>query len=362
MSKNPLDSLRAQINRIDEQLQRLINERGEIGKQIAELKRSGGGDEPSMYVPEREEAVLAAVRGRNADAAIPDDDMLRIFREVISATRAVEKIIKVAILGPQGTYTEEAMYKHFGHSIEPVFQPSIDDVFTAVENERADFGVVPVENSSEGVVASTLDCIIESSLSICGEIELTIRHALLSNVSERSAIKTVYGHPQALAQCRKWIGKNLPHASIEAAKSSSDAVQQAKGSDSAAAIAGELAAELYEIDLHAANIQDLSGNTTRFLVVGNISVGATGTDKTSLLLSQEHRPGALFELLKPFNDLKVDMTKIESRPSRGGLWQYVFFIDFIGHVEDEKIVKLLEQIKSKASLFRILGSYPRSAR
>ena len=350
--------LRDKIDQIDIELQTLINRRIEIGKEIADIKRQSG-DLPKFLVPEREAKILRDVARRNVGAPLETERMIRIFAELISLTRAAESDIGVALLGPEGTYTQEAAIKHFGHAIEISYQSTILEVFRAVEAGRAEFGVVPVENSSEGIVASTLDCISESSSQICGEIDLKIHHSLLSCGDDLESIETIVAHPQSIGQCRRWIAKNAPHAETKTATSNAEAARRIIGDPKAAAIASAAAAEIYDLKVLRANIEDQSGNTTRFLIIGNIETKSTGGDKTSILISRQNRPGSLLELLKPFAEHGISMTKIESRPSRASLWDYVFFIDFEGHTEDDNVVALLQELRSIATLFKLLGSYPK---
>ncbi len=353
-----LESLRKEIDEIDVRIQELINRRVKIGKTVASIKRKSG-DNPQFFVPEREAQILRDVARRNKDAPLETERMVRIFREVISATRASESDLKIALLGPEGTYTQEAAIKHFGHAVSVAYQSTIADVFTSVETGRAEFGVVPVENSSEGVVAMTLDRIAESTCRICGEIEMSIHHSLLSSEGDLDRISTVIAHPQALAQCRRWIAKNIPHAETRSASSNADAARRAAEDSETCAIASAAAAEVYGLDVVHRNIEDQRGNTTRFLIIGHAETKPSGYDKTSILVSQHNRPGSLLELLRPIADHGVSMTKIESRPSKISLWDYVFFIDFEGHVADDNISALLKELEEMSSLFKLFGSYPR---
>ena len=358
-NKSKLSGLRGEIDSLDVQIQELITRRAELGKRIAEVKREGTSN-PQYFVPEREAYVLKQVSERN-NGPISDESMFAIFREIMSATLAVEQLTRVAILGPEGTFTQQAAIKQFGHSIESVLRPTIEEVFNAVEAERADFGVVPVENAFEGVVNSTLDRIVESNLSLCGEIQLKVHHCLLSTGSELDKIKRVLAHTQAIAQCRRWLDRNMPNAEVETVSSNAEAVVRAKDDKNLAAIASRTAGQIYNMNLLRSNIEDRVGNTTRFLVIGTIKTKPTGTDKTSILLSQQDRPGALLRLLEPIARHNISMTKIESRPSRKAMWDYVFFIDFEGHADDPAIAALLKELEEEATLFRLLGSYPRCA-
>ncbi len=266
----------------------------------------------------------------------------------------------IGFLGPEGTFTEAAAFKHFGHAVSVVPLDSIDAVFREVESGAAQFGVVPVENSTEGVVNHTLDMFIRSNLSICGEVQLRIHHFLMAAQEDMEKIRRVCSHPQSLAQCRKWLDSNLASAEREAVSSNAEAARLASKDPDAAAIAGEVAAELYDLKLLARNVEDEPDNTTRFLVIGTQSVPRTGNDKTSVVFSAKNRPGALYELLESFKKRDINMTRIESRPSRSGLWEYVFFIDVDGHASDDRVEAALSDIDAHASFFKVLGSYPRS--
>ena len=356
-----LESLRKEIDCIDAELQNLLNERAEIGKKVAEVKEAS--ENPQYFVPERETQILRNVVDRN-QGLFPNESLVQIFREIISATRALEYPARIAILGPEGTFTQYAAQRHFGHSINAVFQTTIDDVFAAVESGRADYGVVPVENSTEGVVANTLDCLLESSLLLCGEIELEIHHALIGTAADISEIQYVNSHSQTIAQCRKWLHRNLPNAELRQFSSNAEAVVAAKKADDSAvaAIAGEVTAQIYDMQIIRKHIQDQTGNSTRFLVIGKTETRSTQHDKTSVLLSKQNEPGSLLKLLEPIARHNISMTKIESRPSRKTTWEYVFFIDFEGHAHDANVAALLAELKSEATLFRLLGSYPTSVK
>ena len=354
-----LKSLRKEIDAIDNKIQDLIKERANLGLEVAKIKRTD--EVPRFYSPEREAAILRRVAERN-DSPLPDFNVTQIFREIISATRSLESLTRIAILGPEGTFTEAAARQHFGHAFEAIFQPTINDVFSAVEVDRAEFGVVPVENSTEGVVNSTLDCLVDSPLKLCGEVEMPIHHSLLSDGIDIKSITSVLAHPQAIAQCRRWLNRMLPDIELVSVSSNAEAVRLIKGSPSQAAIASEIAAKIHEVNVLSSNIEDASRNTTRFLVIGHSESKPTGYDKTSILISQKDQPGALVNLLMPFADRNINMSKLESRPSRQEMWNYVFFIDFEGHAADKEIVELFKEVKKSATLFKFLGSYPRCAR
>ena len=355
MNAADMKSLRAQIDEIDIALQKLVEDRMRLGLRIAESKSKQS--KPQYFVPEREAEVLKNVRQRCSDD-MPVDRIEHIFREIISATRALESPLKIAILGPEATFTHAAADLHFGHAYEGLFQTTINDVFSAVEVGRADFGVVPVENSIEGVVNHTLDCLLDSSLQLCGEIEMRVHHDLISNALSLGDVTSVYAHPQALAQCRHWLNRRLPGTDLIPSNSTAEAVKMICEIEGAAAIGSKAAADLYGVDVLYPNIEDKQNNTTRFLVIGTIGTEPTGNDKTSILLSKSNEPGSLFKLLEPFATYGVNMTKIESRPSQKEMWDYVFFIDFYGHAQDEKVKSLFSELRDRASLFKLLGSYP----
>lgn len=352
-----LDRLRDRIDALDEQVQALLNERASLAQQVAESKRKLEPD-AVFYRPEREAEVLKKVRQRNS-GPLPDDDMVRLFREIMSACLALEQRLTIAYLGPEGTYTQAAALKKFGHSVELKSLPAIDEIFREVEAGGASFGVVPVENSSEGVINHTLDMFMRSPLKICGDVELRIHHQLLSCGTALDRIQRVCAHQQALAQCREWLDRNLPHVERTAVSSNAEAARQARDDGSIAAIAGDTAAEVYGLTVVARNIEDDPNNTTRFLVVGPHSAERSGSDKTSLMVTVHNRPGALYSLLEPIARHGVSMTRIESRPSRLSKWDYVFFLDVEGHVEDDKVAAALEALRSEATLLKVLGSYPR---
>lgn len=353
-----LESLRKEIDAIDIELQELIVRRAKLGERIGKIK--GKQADPQYFVPERESQILNQVLSRNNDSPLSDKHMVQIFREIISATRALEQPLKIAILGPAGTFTQAAAHRHFGHSIEAVFRPTIGDVFNAVELDRASYGVVPVENSSEGVVNSTLDRLFDSRLQLCGEIEIPVEHSLISQTNGLAELNRVYAHPLALAQCSNWLNRNLPDVELNSVSSNARAVQIILEEVDAAAIASQTAAEMYGVNVLRTNIENHANNTTRFLVIGKIATEPTGRDKTSILVSKKNEAGSLVHLLEPFARFKIDMLKIESRPSRKEMWEYVFFIDFEGHVNDEKVRRLFTELKDRAPLFKLLGSYPRS--
>jgi len=353
-----LSEVRGKIDAIDEQIQALISERANLALEVARVKRARGEPEEGFFRPEREVEVLRMVKQRN-QGPLADDDLARLFRELMSVCLALQLPIRVAFLGPAGTFTQAAAYKHFGHSIVAVPLAAIDEIFREVESEQAHFGVVPVENSTEGVISHTLDMFNRSRLRICGEVDLRIHHHLLTNDGSKAGLECVYAHPQALAQTREWLDANLPGVSRVAVSSNAEGARRAAAEGQAsAAIASEAAAEIYGLGLCCRNIEDEPDNTTRFLVIGRQTSRPTGNDRTSLLVVGHNRPGMLHTLLEPFNRHHLSMTRIESRPSRQGLWDYMFFIDIEGHEEDDKVAMALQAMKREAVVVKVLGSYP----
>ncbi|MCF6281423.1 MAG: prephenate dehydratase [Candidatus Polarisedimenticolaceae bacterium] len=353
-----LKATRERIDQLDRDIQQLINQRAEAAQEVARIKLKSD-PHAVFYRPEREASVLREVKARN-EGPISDEEMARLFREIMSCCLALEQPLKIAFLGPDGTFTQTAALKHFGHSVSTLSVGSIPDIFAEVESGACHYGVVPVENSTEGVVSHTLDTFMKSPLKICGEVTLRINQHLLSNAESLDEIKTIYSHQQSLAQCRGWLDRHLPNAERIAVGSNAEAARRAAEEQGTAAIAGETAAEIYKLTKLAINIEDEPGNTTRFMVIGKNDVGPSGHDKTSLLLSSKNESGGLHALLAPLAINGISMTRIESRPSRQGIWEYVFFIDINGHRDDEKVAAALSDLDNKASLFKVLGSYPRA--
>jgi chorismate mutase/prephenate dehydratase len=356
-SSPSLGEIRKQIDAIDDQVLELLNRRAGCAQKVAEIKQAEGED-GCFYRPEREVEVLRRMVGRNP-GPLSNEAVARFFREVMSACLALEKPLAVAFLGPVGTFTQQAAYKHFGHAIQAQPYPAIDEIFRAVEGGACQFGVVPVENSTEGVITHTLDSFLRSPLLIAGEVALRIHHNLMGRQADLAKIRKVYSHQQSLAQCRQWLDRALPHAERFSASSNAEAARLAAQEPDSAAIAGEVAAELYGLDLLERNIEDEPDNTTRFLVVGRQAVGPTGADKTSLLISTRNSPGALYQTLEPLARHGISMSKIESRPSRRGTWDYVFFIDVEGHRQDGALAQALQELEGNVLMLKILGSYPR---
>lgn len=343
---------REQIDAIDEQLLKLVSERAGHARAIGELK--GGGP---IYRPEREAQILRRLLELNP-GPLSGEAVTAIFRTVMSNCRALEKELAVAFLGPLGTYSEEAAIKQFGGLGSPVQCATIDEVFRMVETGHADYGVVPVENSTEGAIGRTLDLLVGSPLQVCGEVDLPVHHNLLSKAQDKAQIRTVYSHAQSLSQCHEWLNSNLPNANRQAVASNAEATRLAAEQPDAAAIASRRAGEIYGLNVLAENIEDDPRNTTRFLVVANHDVAPSGRDKTSLAIATRNVPGAVVELLTPLAQNGVSMTKLESRPSHAGLWEYVFFVDIEGHRNDSKVAQTLKLIEAKASFLKVLGSYP----
>ena len=355
-----LKALRDQIDAIDEKIQALINERARCAQQVAIAK--GTDRRPvEFFRPEREAQVLRAIVERNS-GPLTDEEMVRLFREIMSACLAQEEPLKIGYLGPEGTFTQSAVYKHFGHSVRALPLATIDEVFHEVESGSADFGVVPVENSTAGTVNHTLDNFLMSPLKICGELELRIRQHLLGTMDSLDKVVRVCAHPQSLAQCRAWLKEYLNDAELVEVSSNAEGARRARDEAGTAAIAGDAAAEVYGLEKLIADIEDRADNTTRFLVIGRELFSPSGDDKTSLLLStvDTDDAGALYKLLGPLAKYGINMSRIESRPSRRRKWHYVFFIDIDGHAEDPNMAKALKDLEKNAQLFRVLGSYPKA--
>jgi len=357
--KDQLADIRKRIDEIDKSMQTLISERAQCAANVAKVKQQQG-ETGHFYRPEREAQVLRAVMERNT-GPLTDESIAGIFREIMAACLAHEKPLKVAFLGPEGTYTHCAAVKHFGSLIETRPVESIEEVFRVVEADSANFGVVPVENSSAGVINHTLDLFMKSSLTISGEVALRIRHNLLSSVASLQDIKRVYAHQQSLSQCNLWLDKHLPNAERIAMSSNAQAVLLVKdNADNTAAIGGVMAAELYGVPVVEADIEDEPDNTTRFAVIGQHKSPPSGEDRTSLLVFVHNKPGSLYDLLKPLADRGISMSNIESRPSRRGVWDYVFFIDVDGHRDDEVVKQAISEIEKASAMVTVLGSYPKA--
>lgn len=355
-----LGNIRERIDSIDAQIHSLLNDRARFA-QLVGISKAASGRAVDFYRPEREAEVLRKALDRN-QGPLRNEEIARLFREIMSACLAQQEPLKVAFLGPEGTFTQAAVLKHFGSSVRALPLPAIDEVFHEVEGGIADFGIVPIENSSEGTVNHTLDMFLNSPLKICGEVELRIHHHLMGRMSALADIERVCAHPQALAQCRGWLDDQIPDVERVPVSSNAEGARRARDERGSAAIASRAAAEIYGLNLLADEIEDRPDNTTRFLVVGRKLFSASGADRTTLLVSASGTDdsGALFRLLEPLAEHKINMTRIESRPSRKRKWDYVFFIDVEGHVSDTPLAKALVSLEKRASLFKILGSYPRA--
>ncbi len=351
-----LDDLRASIDAVDTELLALINRRAELAKRVADVK-ARDGDKATYLRPEREAQVLRRLTAANP-GPLGDASVVLFFRELMSACLAIQRQLKVAYLGPSGTFTETAAFKQFGHGVSAVACHSIAEVFREVEVKACDFGVVPVENSLEGVVNNTLDSFVETPLKICGELELPIHHQLLSNAEADTQIQRVYGHQQALAQCRAWLDTHLAQADRVAVSSNGEAARRAAEESATAAIAGTAAGDIYALNNLAANIEDDPSNTTRFLVIGYDVIAASGKDKTSVLFSTENKPGALHYALSAFAEAGISLTRIESRPARGLMWEYLFFVDIEGHAAEDSVARALAELEGRSAMTKLLGSYP----
>jgi chorismate mutase/prephenate dehydratase len=354
-----LSGLRAEIDGIDRQMLELLNRRACCAQEVGNIK-SRHGEAGFLYRPEREAQVLRRIAELNRDLGgpLPEGTVRQIFREVMSACLALELPLKVTYLGPAGTFSESASRSHFGSAPTFLPQASIDDVFRAVESGHAHYGVVPVENSVEGAVGSTLDLLLAHPLQVCGEVQLRIHHHLLSRAPELGAIHRLYSHAQSLAQCHEWLNHNLAHVPRVPVASNAEAARIAAEDPESCAIAGKAAAELYGLSTLAINIEDDSNNSTRFFVIARHGADPSGRDKTSLVCSAPNRPGAMLGLLEPLARHGVDMSRLQSRPAPGGMWEYVFYIDLIGHQNDAPVAAALAELREQAGFLKILGSYP----
>jgi chorismate mutase/prephenate dehydratase len=347
--------VRDRIDALDRDILRLISERAACAKEVARLKAANG--DTQFYRPEREAAILRRIKEQNP-GPLDGEEVARLFREIMSACLALEQPLAVAYLGPAGTFTQAAALKHFGHSVSTIPLGDISDIFREVEAGSCHFGVVPVENSTEGVISHTLDMFMRSPLRIAGEVSLRIHHHLMSRQADLADVRTVFSHQQSLAQCRGWLDRHLVNAERVAVGSNAEAARMAANESGCAAVAGEAAAEIYDLKLLANRIEDEPGNTTRFLVIAKGDSPASGCDKTSLLLSCRNESGGLHRLLSPLAQHGITMTRIESRPSKRGIWDYVFFVDIQGHRDDGVVTKALDSLRKEALLFEVLGSYP----
>ena len=352
MSAAELERLRGEIDRLNENILELLNERARLARAVGSLKVG------QAYRPEREAQVLQRMKELN-QGPLSGENVALIFREIMSACLALERPITVSYLGPKGTFSERAAMKHFGLAAETVPVPSIDEVFRHVESGAADFGVIPVENSTEGAVGRSLDLMPQTSAKVCGEVIVRIHHHLMAKqAGDIGAVKRVFSHGQSLAQCHEWLNANMPKAERVAVSSNAEAARRAAEEAGSAAVAGEMAAEHYGLTILASNIEDEPNNTTRFLVLGDYEPKPSGRDKTSLVLSARNRAGAVYEMLTPFAKRGVSMTKFESRPSKVAVWEYLFFVDIEGHRDSQHVAEALEEVGGIAGYIKVLGSYP----
>lgn len=354
MSDDKLSPLRQKIDAIDAQILDLLNQRARVAQEVGHVKAETNAP---VFRPEREAQVLRKAAERNPGPLL-GTDIQTIFREVMSACRALEKRVVVAYLGPQGTFSEQAVYQQFGHAVEGLPCVSIDEVFRDAEAGTADFGVVPVENSSEGVINRTLDLLLQTTLRISGEISIPVHHSLMTKSGGMQGVTRICAHSQALAQCNAWLNQNYPSIERQAVASNAEAARMAGEDLSVAAIAGEIAGQQYSLQTVNAHIQDDPHNRTRFAVIGRLQTAPSGRDQTSIVLSVPNKAGAVYNLLAPLARHGVSMTRFESRPARMGSWEYYFYVDLEGHEQDEKVAKALAELKENAAFFKLLGSYP----
>jgi chorismate mutase/prephenate dehydratase len=348
--------LRDQIDQIDHELIALLAKRANLALEVGKIKHETGG---SVFRPEREKQVIEKVQKANPGPLKPES-IAAIWIEIMSGCRAIEAVQKIAYLGPAGTFSESAAFKIFGHSIDTMPCVSLDEVFRSVELGQAEFGVVPIENSSEGAISRTLDLLLESKLTISGEVALPIKHHLLNQTGTFKGIEQILAHPQALAQCQQWLNQHVPGIQRQAVSSNAEGARQAAQDSKIAAIAGESAQFQYGLKVVASEIQDDAHNRTRFVIIGKSVCPATGRDQTSLVLSVANEPGAVYQLLSPLASNGVSMSRLESRPARKGTWEYHFFIDIEGHSSDTNVAKALKELQTVAAYYKCLGSYPKS--
>ncbi|MET3117305.1 chorismate mutase/prephenate dehydratase [Undibacterium sp. GrIS 1.8] len=354
MSDNKLFPLRQKIDAIDTQILSLLNERARVAEEVGHVKAETNAP---VFRPEREAQVLRSVAERNP-GPLASQDIQLIFREIMSACRALERRVVVAFLGPVGTFSEQAVYQQFGHAIQALPCVSIDEVFRATEAGTADFGVVPIENSTEGAINRTLDLLLQTSLAISGELAIPVQHSLMTKTGTMDGVTRICAHSQALAQCQAWLNQHYPHIERQAMASNAEAARIASGDATMAAIASEIAGQQYQLGVVSAHIQDDPHNRTRFAVIGRLQTTPSGKDQTSLVLAVPNKAGAVYNLLAPLSKHGVSMTRFESRPARTGNWEYYFYVDVEGHVMDEKVAKAMTDLNNNAAFFKILGSYP----
>ena len=356
MTEARLKDLRAEIDRLDDEILSLLNRRAQAVVEVGKIKSERN---LRFYVPEREVEILRRISAANP-GPFPNDALKAVYREIISASLSLEKPLSVAFLGPRATFTHLACLKHFGESAGYLPQINVSEVFDAVERGVADFGVVPIENSSEGIVSNTLDMFVDHNLQICGEILVEVAHDLLSVTGDLEHVKKVYSHPHAISQCRGWLERNLRSIPVFDVESTGRAAELAADDPSSAAIAGEAAAKIYGLKSIRKRIQDNTNNVTRFIIIGKIAPKRTGNDKTSILFAARDEVGALHLMLEPFAKYQVNLTKIESRPVKTKAWEYLFFLDMEGHISAEPVAKAVDELRTRAQYLKILGSYPRA--
>lgn len=357
-----LGELREQIDQIDQQILELVSKRAECAAQVAEVKQQNPSSDAVFYRPEREAQVLRGIMEKNP-GPLGGEEVARVFRQIMSSCLALEQPMQIAFLGPEGTFTQAAALKHFGHSVISKPLHSIDEVFREVESKSAHYGVVPIENSTEGMVHHTLDMFRNSPLKICGEVELRVhQHLLAAEGVDLENLSRIYSHQQSLAQCRRWLDARYPNVERVAVSSNAEAARRAaeESANNVAAIAGDMAAELYQLNCVVESIEDQPDNTTRFLVIGNQLVGPSGKDKTSMLISARNKPGTLYHLLEPFHRQGISLTRIETRPSGMGTWGYIFYIDCEGHFGDAPLQRVMKEVADEAMELKLLGSYPQA--
>ena len=357
MSDDKIKPLRDQIDTLDAQLLALLNERARLAQQVGHVKAETNAP---VFRPEREAQVLTRIADTNPGPLL-SSDLQSIFREVMSACRALENRVTVAFLGPVGTYSEQAVWRQFGQAVDALPCISIDEVFRSVEAGTADFGVVPVENSTEGTVNRTLDLLLQTTLSISGEVALPVHHSLMTRSGDMAQVTRICAHSQALAQCQSWLNQHYPNIERHAVASNGEAARVASQEGGVAAIASEMAANCYGLAIAHAHIQDDPHNRTRFFVVGRLAPAVSGKDQTSLVLSVPNKPGAVYELLAPLAKHDVSMTRFESRPARTGRWDYYFYVDIEGNANDTKVAQALADLQVQAAFFKVLGSYPHAS-
>lgn len=351
-----INNLRRKIDDVDGKILRILNDRARLVKEVGKLKEKSGHE---FYVPHREKKIIARAV-KNNTGPLPSSSLEDIFRDIVNACRALESKIRVAYFGPEATYTHQASIKNFGAGVDYIPTKTIAGVFAEVEKNRADYGVVPIENSTEGIINHTLDMFIESDLVICSEISLPIEHCLLSVPGDIHKIKKLYSHTQPVLQCKNWIEQNLPEVQVIEVSSTAEAAKIASHDKTSAAIASKTAASVYELEIIVQGIEDSKENYTRFLVIGKSHASYSGQDKTSIMFSIKDKVGALHDMLIPFKSNKVNLTKIESRPTRKKAWEYIFFIDFLGHISEKRVQRALSELSKNCVFLKVLGSYPKA--